>query len=117
MIGKSLILLFILLIVVVGAISFGAVKLDENSFEETRGEILSQLSLAIKEAEKNGKYKCCIDPPCTMCYLGDWLWEDGTCDCDGMIVSGQWDKVCPQCGRGIEEGRCKSEIGSCSIEL
>ena len=45
-----------------------------------------------------------------MCFLGDWLWDDGTCDCDGMIVKGEWDKVCPQCKKGIEEGFCKSTL-------
>ena len=62
-----------------------------------------------------GKYKCCIKPLCTMCYLGEWAWEDGTCDCDGMIAKGDLDKVCPQCKKGIEEGRCKSEVGACSV--
>ena len=90
-------------------------KTSENVFEKNREKVLSQLYSAIEDAEKMGKYKCCIEPPCTMCYLGDWIWEDGTCDCDKKIAMGEWDKVCPQCIRGIKEGRCKSEIGTCSI--
>ncbi len=93
-----------------------ATRTDKNSFEEKREQILSELHLAIEEAEEIGKYKCCIEPLCTMCYLGDWIWKDGTCDCDGLIARGEWDRVCPQCQRGIEEGRCKSEIGTCSVQ-
>jgi len=48
-----------------------------------------------------------------MCYLGDWIWKDGTCDCDEMIKRGEWDKVCPQCQKGIKEGKCQSGIGTC----
>lgn len=87
---------------------------NEKSFERDRERVLSKLYSAIEKAEKIGKYKCCIEPLCTMCYLGGWIWKDGTCDCDGLIAKGEWDKVCPQCIRGIKEGRCKSGISTCS---
>ena len=90
-------------------------KTSENVFGKNRERVLSQLYLAIEDAEKMGKYKCYIEPPCTMCYLGDWVWEDGNCDCDGKIAMGEWDKVCPQCKKGIKEGRCKSSTGTCNI--
>ena len=80
----------------------------EPSFEERRGRILSELNLAIEDARKEGKYNCCIEPPCTMCYLGDWIWKDGSCHCDEMIAKGEPDKVCPQCKKKLEEGLCKS---------
>jgi hypothetical protein len=80
----------------------------EASFEEKREEILSELNFAIEEAEKEGKYNCCIKPSCTMCYLGNWIWEDGSCYCDDMIAKGEDDKVCPECKKGLEEGSCKS---------
>lgn len=83
-----------------------------ESFEATRARILSELRLAIDEAVKEGRYKCCIEPACTMCYLGNWIWDDGTCDCDTMIKEGKWDKVCPECKRGIEEGYCKSSLAN-----
>ena len=103
--------------IVFGAVaSFAVFKKNENSFEKKREKVLSQLYLAIEEAEEIGKYKCCIEPLCTMCYLGDWIWKDGTCDCDRMIAMSDLDKVCPQCKKGIEEGKCKSEIGACSIQ-
>jgi hypothetical protein len=55
---------------------------------------------------REGNYRCCIDPPCTMCFMGDWIWDDGTCRCDDMIAQGEDDKVCPQCKGGSEEGTC-----------
>ena len=64
----------------------------EPSFEERRGRILSELNLAIEDAREEGRYKCCIEPPCTMCYLGDWIWKDGSCYCDDMIAKGDFDR-------------------------
>ena len=94
----------------------GLFPLPSENLAEGRAKILNELSGAIDAAVKEGKYHCCIDPPCTMCYLGDWLWDDGTCDCDGMIAKGEFDKVCPQCKRGIEEGRCISTAQeSCEV--
>ncbi len=94
----------------------GLFPLPPEGFVEGRTKILNELSDAIGVAVKEGKYHCCIDPPCTMCFLGDWLWDDGTCDCDGMIAKGEFDKVCPQCKRGIEEGRCISSAQeSCEV--
>jgi len=112
---KLTIFILITALMVGAAVFFVATKTGENTFEENREKVLSQLYLAIEDAEETGKYKCCIEPPCTMCYLGDWIWENGTCDCDEKIAMGEWDEVCPQCKRGIEEGRCKSEIGVCPI--
>ena len=113
---KTKLTIFILIVLLVGAaVFFTATKTDENTLEKNREKVLSQLYLAIEDAEKTGKYKCCIEPLCTMCYLGNWLWQDGTCDCAGMIAQGEWDKVCPQCIKGIKEGRCKVEIGACPI--
>jgi len=112
---KLTIFILIILIVIVTTVFVTITKTGKNSFEENREKVLSQLYLAIEEAKKMGKYKCCIEPPCTMCYLGEWIFKDGTCDCDGMISMNEWDKVCPQCIRGIKEGKCKSEIGSCPL--
>ncbi len=89
-----------------------------KSLDEKRNEILSEIDMTLKEAEESGKYKCCIEPPCKMCFLGNWIWEDGMCDCDTMIAQGKWDKVCPECKAGIKEGRCvssKTSNGSCPI--
>lgn len=112
---KLIILVIVILIATGIVVFFITKKAGGGTFEERREKVLSELYLAIEQAERMGRYKCCIEPLCTMCYLGDWVWKDGTCDCDGMIAKGEWDKVCPQCIRGIKEGRCKSEIGACSV--
>ena len=98
----------ILALVVLMLVYFLATAQSET-FEQRRTRILDEMALEIQDAESQGEYKCCIEPPCTMCYLGDWVWDDGTCDCDGMIKNGDWDKVCPQCVKGIEEGSCNGE--------
>lgn len=70
--------------------------------------ILQEIQLGIQSEMEKGNYGCCIDPPCDMCYLGNWIWDDGSCKCDEMIANGELDKVCPQCKKGIEEGNCES---------
>ena len=112
---KLIIFILIILVAISSAVFFTITKKSEDSFEKNREKVLSQLYLAIEQAKIEGKYNCCIEPPCTMCYLGDWIWKDGTCDCDRMIAKGEWDKVCPQCKKGIKEGRCKSSTGTCNI--
>ena len=98
--------------------SAGFVPLSTESFEQRRETVLNELSDSINAAVLEGKYHCCIDPPCTMCYLGGWIWDDGTCNCDAMIAAGEFDKVCPQCRRGIEEGKCSATKESeCEIRL
>ena len=88
-----------------------------KSFEQKRKEVLSEIDLSIEQAKKEGKYKCCIEPDCKMCFLGNWIWDDGTCDCDVMISNNEMDKVCPECKKGIEEGRCTSTKngGTCPV--
>jgi len=72
--------------------------------------VISELYSAIDLAEEQGNYRCCIEPACTMCYLGHWGFEKGTCFCDDAIKSGDFDKVCPECKSGIEQGACSSTI-------
>ncbi len=84
----------------------GLFTLQKPGFQQQRQVLLNQLSESINTARLEGKYNCCIEPPCTMCYLGNWVWEDGTCRCDQAIASGEFEKVCPQCSKGLEEGRC-----------
>lgn len=73
----------------------GLVNSKNESFDQRRAKNLNELSLSIQDAVAQGKYKCCITPPCTMCYLGDWIWKDGICRCDEMAAKGEFDKVCP----------------------
>ena len=86
-----------------------------KSFEQQREEILSEIGIAIEKAKEDNRYKCCVEPPCKMCFLGQWVWKDGSCYCDDMIKKNKLNFVCLDCLSGIEEGRCKSEIGSCQI--
>ncbi len=89
---------------------------NQRNFETKRELLLNQLFSNIEDAKEIGRYDCCIEPPCTMCYLGNWIWEDGSCYCDDMIKNKEFDKVCPQCKKGIEEGRCTSTDGGvCEI--
>jgi len=80
------------------------------SFEELNPEaklqrIIEQRDRAIQEAVNKGVYKCCIEPPCTMCYMEPNQWNNhqaGTCVCDDLIAQGE--KPCPQCERGLCSG-------------
>lgn len=79
---------------------------------------IAMLNKAIDKAEENGDYKCCIEPACTMCYLGHWKFDVGTCFCDDMIKKGRYEDVCPECNKGAEEGICNSaneDSGVCLI--
>ena len=75
---------------------------------KSSGKVIENLYKAIDIAEQKGDYKCCIEPACTMCYLGNWKFEEGTCYCDDAILEGRFDDVCPECKSGIEEGLCTS---------
>lgn len=105
---KRKIVLSLLITLVLSMSFYTLVNSQKEGFEQRRTRVLDELSSAIRGAEEIGKYRCCIEPPCTMCYLGEWIWKDGSCYCDDMIVKGEFDKVCPQCKKGIEEGRCIS---------
>lgn len=74
----------------------------------TPQKVIENLYDAIDIAKQKGDYNCCIEPACTMCYLGHWKFEKGTCACDDAIAEGRFDDVCPECQSGIEEGLCTS---------
>lgn len=109
---------FIVIISIV-ILSLVTVSPKKESYEEKREKLLEQLYMNIEEAKLEGNYECCIEPPCTMCYLGNWIWDDGTCHCDEMIAKGEYDKVCPQCQKGTEQVNCNSastnDEGWCEI--
>lgn len=113
---KEAIAVLLMLGVIVAAAAIMLPPAKGETFGEKRSRVLKELSSSIEEAAADGNYACCIDPPCTMCYLGNWIWDDGICRCDEMIAKGEFDKVCPQCKKGIEEGRCKSsQATSCEV--
>jgi len=70
--------------------------------EEMHKRIIKERDYAINKAMLAGVYKCCIEPPCTMCYMEANQWNNetaGTCACDDLIVQGK--DPCPQCERGL----------------
>jgi hypothetical protein len=76
-------------------------------------KIIEERDFAIQKAEKAGDYRCCIEPPCTMCYMKANQWNNftaGTCACDDLIAQGK--EPCPQCKGGLCE---TSTDGSCKI--
>ncbi|MBL7159760.1 hypothetical protein ISS85_04745 [Candidatus Microgenomates bacterium] len=84
------------------------------SSQEMHQRIIKERDFAIQKAAKEGSYKCCIDPPCTMCYMEANEWNNqtaGTCACDELIAQGK--DPCPQCERGLcsasKEGFCETE--------
>jgi len=105
---KKIIIPAILFIIVVTMVFYTSATIKKPGFEDKRAKLLADLDSNIREAVLEGKYNCCIEPPCTMCYLGNWIWEDGTCHCDEMIAQGELDKVCPQCRQKVGEGQCNS---------
>jgi hypothetical protein len=117
-IGKTKLSFLIILVVLAISIIIvfnSSITFQKEDFEQKRVRVLNELSLAIEEAKAQRKYKCCINPPCTMCFLGHWIWKDGSCYCDDMIKENKLNFVCPECLRGIKEGRCESKIGTCQI--
>ena len=51
------------------------------------------------------EYECCVSPPCSQCLEGKWIFGDGACQCRVHLEKGHLDKVCPECRRGLAEGR------------
>jgi hypothetical protein len=72
--------------------------------EEMHKRIIEERDIAIAKAVKRGDYRCCISPPCTMCYMEANKWNNftaGTCACDDLEARGE--EACPQCERGLDE--------------
>jgi len=101
---KIYLFLFIFLIIIVNTIFL------INNSSKSPEKVIGNLYKAIEFAEEKGDYNCCIEPACTMCYLGNWKFEKGTCHCDEAIAEGRFDDVCPECKSGIEKGLCDSTM-------
>ena len=103
----------LLIIVSIISIASGVYFLNKSHISEddmsySPQGVIAGLRAGIEQARKNGDYNCCIEPACTMCYLGSWIFDEGTCHCDEAIAGGEFDKVCPECRKGIEKGECSS---------
>lgn len=100
--------------------SFENPDFSELNSAEMLKQVLTQRDYAIVKAVKEGNYRCCINPPCTMCYVEANQWNNGapgTCACDDLIAQGK--EPCPQCKRGLDgKGSCgESTVGSCEVDL
>ncbi|MBR9704795.1 hypothetical protein GOV12_05260 [Candidatus Pacearchaeota archaeon] len=96
---------FVVVFSLVALITSNSITNDENNPKI----VIDNLYKAISLAKDNGNYKCCIEPACTMCYLGKWKYEKGTCFCDDEIAKGNFDDVCPECKNGIDGSNQCSE--------
>jgi len=88
-------------------------KFESLDAEEMHAQILANRDFAIQKAVETGDYNCCINPPCTMCYMEANQWNNfkaGTCACDDLIAQGK--EPCPQCENDLCE---KSEEGICKV--
>jgi hypothetical protein len=66
--------------------------------EKMPAKINDYLRIAIEKAERAGVYNCCVEPPCTMCFLEGNLWNNqkaGRCNCADFVRQGK--QPCPQC--------------------
>lgn len=110
----------VLLILIGGLIGYFVFQTQVTSLEfadlgpkEKYQRVVEERDLAIQEVVGEGVYECCIEPPCTMCYMEANQWNNfqaGTCACDELIAEGE--EPCPQCKRGLcqtdEEGTCEA---------
>jgi len=122
----SKIIIVILILLVGGATGYLIFVSQNPNFEDLSAEekyerIIHERDIAIAEAKEAGDFRCCIHPPCTMCYMEANEWNNftpGTCACDDLIAQGK--EPCPQCKRGLEDGTCSSVLGGkeeCDVDL
>jgi len=110
--------LIILMVLVGGSVGYFAFSIQNPDFRELSPvemyeRIIQERDFAINQAVDRGDFRCCIDPPCTMCYMEANEWNNqaaGTCACDDLIAQGK--EPCPQCKRGL----CETDTaGACKI--
>jgi hypothetical protein len=78
--------------------------ISDLTTKEVYTRVIAERDFAIGQAVQAGDYRCCIDPPCTMCYMEANQWNDytaGTCACDDLIARGE--EACPQCQRDLDD--------------
>lgn len=108
----------ILMLLIGGFVGYLAFSIQNPDFKKLNPEkmyqrIIQERDFAISQAMARGDYRCCINPPCTMCYMEANQWNNntpGTCACDDLIALGK--EACPQCKRGL----CEGKDSTCDIE-
>jgi len=86
---------------------------ENLSPEKMYKQIIKERDYAINQVVARGDFRCCINPPCTMCYMEANQWNNftaGTCACDDLIAQGK--EPCPQCEREL----CDGEGSSCNFK-
>jgi len=109
-----LIIFFVGLVIGYSSFSIRNPKFENLGTEEMYKRIIKERDYAINKAVEAGVYKCCINPPCSMCYMeaNQWNnWKAGTCACDDLIAKGK--EPCPQC----KEKLCGIRGGSCDLNV
>lgn len=112
--------LFLIIFSIIIGFGLALLVVDDQSFsfkdlsvKEMHQLIVEQRDIAVQKAVKEGNYKCCINPPCTMCFMEANQWNNyqaGTCACDDLIAQGK--EPCPQC----QESLCETtEAGTCQV--
>ncbi len=96
------------IIIITSGIKITELVIIDGEDNDNPEKVIENLYEGIDYAKEKGEYDCCIEPACTMCYLGHWKFEEGTCYCDKAMREGIEENVCPECKKGLEEGRCKS---------
>lgn len=97
---------------VFNSLNSGQEEFEKLSEEEMHERIIQERDYAIGQAVMAGDYKCCISPPCTMCYMEANEYNNhkaGTCACDELIAQGK--EPCPQCKGGL----MKDTGSSCEV--
>ena len=80
---RTFIFIFIFLLVIITINTFILFKpsitgdVIKNKENQEPDKVIANLYEAIEIAKENGDYNCCIEPACTMCYLGNWKFEKG----------------------------------------
>lgn len=110
---------FIILTLLIGGfVGYLAFSIQNPDFKklnpvEMYQRIIQERNFAIIQAVARGDFRCCINPPCTMCYMEANQWNNytpGTCACDDLITQGK--EPCPQCERGL----CEGKDSTCNLE-
>lgn len=112
---------FLIILLILFSLSFGFFlarwqnpPFTSLTLQEMPQRIIAERNFAIQKAIEAGTYQCCINPPCTMCYLEPNQWNNftpGTCACDQLIA--QEKEPCPQCQKGLCE---KNEKDTCQVK-
>ena len=85
----------------IGMSKMSAQHLHNNS--DLRVTLAAEQKTEIRRLISDGKYRCCLENPCSRCFLEDSEHGDGTaCDCLDEVIGGE--APCGECIGEILEG-------------